>query len=187
MTIAVGGTYVKKKKKKRKLVTKRSRYHAAKYYAADDDLGLASKGMTSIELYNTLCSEILPTLTLESLSDVALYCQDRIKALQAANDKHGWWRVRVGKNPEQLLNDEEKCLLLGIEHKEYNAKGQANKIMAIKRLRERTSWGLKECKELVDSYIVRVEAGDASPPVILTPILGPEEVPDFKGLEGELL
>ena len=165
----------------------KTRYHAARYYSADEDLGLASKGLTSTELYNTLCAEILPTLTLESLGDVAMYCQDRIKALQDANAKHGWWRVRLAKNPEELLNNREKCLLLGIEHKEYNPKGLPNKIMAIKKLRERHSWGLKECKELVDAYLIRIEAADIHPPVIASVSLGPEEAPDFVALKGELL
>lgn len=155
-------------------------------YNPDEDLAMAGESMTSGDIEHLISHELAPSLTLDQLKRLKAFCERRITAIEKANGKFGWWRVRFSKNPEQLLNEEEKILLLGIKHPKFNPKGQKNKIMAIKRLRERESYLLKESKELVDAYILRVEAGDAEPPATPSTI-SPTSVPDFKALEGELL
>lgn len=159
-------------------------------YEPYENLDYSGKAVSPGVLHRLLCYELIPYLSLIDLTDVSNFCQRRLEALREVHAEHGWWKVELGKEAEEVLDDTEKCLMLGVYHPEHNPKkdGVVKKINAIKNIRERCGYGLKESKQVVEAYAHRVENGEASPPEFPT-IIGPEseDVPDFKALEDELI
>jgi hypothetical protein len=77
--------------------------------------------------------------------------------------KEGWWVEEYG-TADNVLNDSQKCRILGIMHPKYNPHGERPHLFLVKQLREQFSRTLTECKELLDAYKWEVESWKARPP-----------------------
>jgi len=131
-------------------------------------LHFAGQNMVSSDVRKNLIDPVLPYLNDTDLHEVRHWVDKRIDFLSRASAGEEWWVLQLGKQPEEILTDGEKCLVLGIKHMEHNPTGEAQKINCIKSLRARMECGLKEAKELAEEYALRVRDGDAEMPVFTT-------------------
>jgi len=128
--------------------------------------GRPGDGMTSVGLY-TAISQMLKFLSIEDLQCLR---GDIDRAVEIVREVRYPWR-QGGTTSESILNFVEKATLLGIPCKSHpmnniERQKEPNKIMAVKLLRSRIGFGLRQAKEIMDDYQEGVKTGKFDYPEI---------------------
>jgi hypothetical protein len=131
-------------------------------------LNKAGVKMDSFTIRKSMVEDILLYLDADDLAQVRHWVDTRLDALSKAEEGAQWWVLETGREAEDMLDDAEKCLALGIKHHEHNPTGEEQKINCIKSIRARIECGLKEAKELAEGYVLRVKNEEAPFPVFTT-------------------
>jgi ribosomal protein L7/L12 len=124
--------------------------------------------MTPVGLRHLILS-MLPFMSVETLKEVI---GDVEQAMLIVRFSEKPWE-KEGLTPEEVLSYEEKVVLMGIPCKSNPFSGKAkdgathpHKIHAIKNIRTRLSYGLKQSKWLMDEYEEGVRKGKYSLPEV---------------------
>lgn len=141
----------------------------ALYFSASGERkGGAADGMTPVGLRHLIMS-VLPFMSVETLKEVM---GDVEQAIDLVRYSEKPWE-KEGLTPEEALTYEEKVILMGIPCKSnpYSMKGKdgttiRHKIHAIKNIRTRLGYGLKQSKWLMDEYEEGVDKGKYSLPEV---------------------
>ena len=157
-------------------------------YTPTEDLALAGGKVPVGWLREFITYNLVPLLGLIDLQDLKYYIERRIEALEGEKAdtliKEGWWVSEFG-TPDAALNAEETYLVAGVKHPDYNPKGGAQKINAIKSVRARLPVGLKEAKDLVDAFQHQLESGEIELPESIATKLRDSYSIDCESLEEE--
>ena len=120
------------------------------YRGAGIPVGLNSQG-----LRHMITDHILPYMTLADLKHLSASVAD---AIEEVGDSDERWRQDFDK-PSEGLTLQEKMMIQGTRTPN-NPNGVAQIINAVKSIRDRLNYGLKESKELIDAY--KADLQDAS-------------------------